>query len=1126
MGNTVFISYSRATALKQARALHDALRQRGIEVFLDEREIEPGNPFPEDLADSLLKANVVFIFADSTYFGKPWCVYEYNVVLASLHVTEDVSNTDHVVIALPNGDLSKVTGHLPPTLARRSWPTTDQLSEQITLVVQKLHEVTQTLADRLKGVDDPAVLALSSGGAIQRAASLAGVPGYLGHLPDTLQERFRGRTEELWLLFNALETNRAGGTTRSCVLQGVGGVGKTQLAAEYVWRYGPMSYPGGIVWIDAEGDEENLREQFRGVLRSFKREPKNKVSEPTLTQLSDEITQLFSAIVAEAPVLWVVDNIPEPSKGEGAKSLSYWCPAAKYVALLATTRRAQTPDAESVIVLNELPIRSAIELLTQPEVERDWLKAEEWETIVRWVGCLPLAIQILHTSLGFAGVKEVLAKARGEEPAVALDYELDALREEVPAEYLRGVADCFHDSYLRLREYQDLCRVAHCFAFLSPVPVSEEALLGLATPKILGKLTNRGWIQAAISRGDSPNRHWRMHRLTASYLRTVWPARDDEITMLCNWLRDGFQPTAPTRELSQKYRPHLMFVFGVMAWWGQEHPDSEVAHQIRDLGEYLVKLRPEDETLRGVRYLAIDLLDAIGALDGILEWLEELYRTAPEAIVAGIPHWLQKSSSDRAAKLFQALLADPRDRVRWQAIIHAPSSPRSDILAQPLLEAILAEPNEAQMQQGITGYANLLESETPGLRIALSSLVRYLNEGDLSTRRASAEILGRILDRLGETLTAGGFRGIHLTNLLQRCSIEDEADEVREITAEWLGRIRSEQARAAFSEMLITEKLPWREIDATEKKEVQTRVLRAFQRFMWGAEVSHPNLEITYDDEGQRVFHLNFGDRQPDPKLAQPVVDFAMQRGHELTGLALEVALASKAGKLALVDTALKMLEAQEYAQVIQFSNDVLEQVPDLPSAFWWRGMAFKETGRRDAALADLSSLIELTPEFVDAYVERGELFAQAGCRPEAIQDYSTYLAAQPDDLWALEQRHNLLVAEQRFEEALVDIDAILSQIPDNPWHQHQKTACLLNLQRWEEAADTATKAIALDDTVAEFYLFRAYAQAARGLLEEALQDCVKAFELDSEDARTIRLFHSLAGLVTNKPDSGDSDQE
>jgi len=53
MTTEVFISYSRAGSLDEARALRDSLEAQNIHVFLDERSISPGDPYPDDIADAL-----------------------------------------------------------------------------------------------------------------------------------------------------------------------------------------------------------------------------------------------------------------------------------------------------------------------------------------------------------------------------------------------------------------------------------------------------------------------------------------------------------------------------------------------------------------------------------------------------------------------------------------------------------------------------------------------------------------------------------------------------------------------------------------------------------------------------------------------------------------------------------------------------------------------------------------------------------------------------------------------------------------------------------------------------------------------------------------------------------------
>ena len=83
MGADVFISYARSASLTEARALRERLQSEGIGVFHDERNIEFGSSFPAALARALEDARVVAILLDATYFGRPWCAYEFDVLAAA-----------------------------------------------------------------------------------------------------------------------------------------------------------------------------------------------------------------------------------------------------------------------------------------------------------------------------------------------------------------------------------------------------------------------------------------------------------------------------------------------------------------------------------------------------------------------------------------------------------------------------------------------------------------------------------------------------------------------------------------------------------------------------------------------------------------------------------------------------------------------------------------------------------------------------------------------------------------------------------------------------------------------------------------------------------------------------------
>ncbi len=165
----VFISYAHATTQAATRQLRDELAKGGLQVFLDEREIPYGNPFPRDIADGLLDSRLIIVFADETYFRRPWCVYEFQVITAPYRAAREVEDKqlEHVAVVLPaSGDIGAVVAHLPPPLARVSWPAVGQLKEMAEMIRHRLRGLNSPLASRLSGVNDDAVQRLRAGGDI------------------------------------------------------------------------------------------------------------------------------------------------------------------------------------------------------------------------------------------------------------------------------------------------------------------------------------------------------------------------------------------------------------------------------------------------------------------------------------------------------------------------------------------------------------------------------------------------------------------------------------------------------------------------------------------------------------------------------------------------------------------------------------------------------------------------------------------------------------------------------------------------------------------------------------------------------------------------------------------------
>ena len=126
-------------------------------------------------------------------------------------------------------------------------------------------------------------------------------------------------------------------------MSGLGGVGKSLLAAEYAHLFAGC-YPGGVVWLSAQGNDTAGRALSPGQGRAA---ADAAIAQVATNALALDVTGLDPAAVREAVksalqrrgerTLWVIDDVPG---GIGAADLDAWrCPAPP-VAELLTSRDA------------------------------------------------------------------------------------------------------------------------------------------------------------------------------------------------------------------------------------------------------------------------------------------------------------------------------------------------------------------------------------------------------------------------------------------------------------------------------------------------------------------------------------------------------------------------------------------------------------------------------------------------------------------------------------------------------------------------------------------------------------------------------------------------------------------
>jgi hypothetical protein len=139
----------------------------------------------------------------------------------------------------------------------------------------------------------------------------------------SLGNGFVGRVADLWEIDDILRNRKTAVVEGVGIVAGTGGLGKTQLAIEYVHRFG-INYPGGVFWVDADLGLSTLILQ---VSQGAEIEIDNTLKE------DQQLHQLWKQLSALPSILIVLDNFPEQG------SLQPWLPQSGSIHTLVTTRR-------------------------------------------------------------------------------------------------------------------------------------------------------------------------------------------------------------------------------------------------------------------------------------------------------------------------------------------------------------------------------------------------------------------------------------------------------------------------------------------------------------------------------------------------------------------------------------------------------------------------------------------------------------------------------------------------------------------------------------------------------------------------------------------------------------------
>jgi tetratricopeptide (TPR) repeat protein len=394
---------------------------------------------------------------------------------------------------------------------------------------------------------------------------------------------FVGREDALLALAAALTGAKIAAVT------GLGGVGKTQLASEFVHRNGHY-FAGGVFWLSfAEGaavpseiaacggvGHLDLRPDFAGL------------------SLEDQVRAVLAAWASPIPRLLIFDNCESP------ELLDRWRPPTGGCRVLLTSRRPAWPVAFAVrlVPLAVLAREHSVTLL-QKHLHDAAVDPNELSAIALELGDLPLALHLAGSVL--VQYREAITPAaylqRLREPAL-LDAPWLRSNEPSPTGHVQQVAVTFALSYqqLELPDSMDtralglLARAAH-LAPGEPIPrdlliataelSKDETLALLECEDALTRLVALGLLE----RGATGT--FRLHRLLIAFVRTREAdtgaqAAVERAVVQIAIERSGEASLSALLAL----QPHLRRVTDV----ARERGDIQAARLCMVLGDHLMKL--------------------------------------------------------------------------------------------------------------------------------------------------------------------------------------------------------------------------------------------------------------------------------------------------------------------------------------------------------------------------------------------------------------------------------------------------------------------------------------------------------------------------------------------------------
>jgi hypothetical protein len=277
-------------------------------------------------------------------------------------------------------------------------------------------------------------------------SDVSSVPSIWGQVPPRLTD-FVGRSRWLAAIRNLL---RAGSQGSPVVIQGLCGIGKTQLAVEYAYRH--ASEYDLVWWVPCDGPES---------ARDAMADLRSQLGLPVVTAKEDDSGQaeLFDALrhgMSAARWLLIYDNADEPDE------IRPFVPTLGGH-VLVTSRNSRWEATGNVLEIDAFTRDESVEFQRRRMPRYSPVEAHR---IAQAVGDLPLLLE--HAVESRVAIDDYLAR---------LDNDPLGLLDSQPSDYHAPISAQWRRSFARLRaENPGALDLLNCLCFFGSAPIPREAV--------------------------------------------------------------------------------------------------------------------------------------------------------------------------------------------------------------------------------------------------------------------------------------------------------------------------------------------------------------------------------------------------------------------------------------------------------------------------------------------------------------------------------------------------------------------------------------------------------------------------------------------------------------------------